>query len=345
MTARPMLRGSLFAMGAAACFGGTVPAVQYFSRDVGPWSTAALLYCGAVVGALRITGATGNERFGRAEVLRLATVAVLGAALAPALLAMGLHRIDGASASLLLDFEAAFTVLLARALYREVISRRMIVALAVMTAGGFALIGPSLAAPRLALGSAAVLGAVLCWALDSALTRPLAELDPPRVVLGKSAIGVTLSLGVALAAREPLPGVAGALGLLACGAIGYGVGLQLYLLAQRHIGAARTASVFATAPFFGAAVALAAAARAPGLSLGLAGGLLAMGTWLLATERHEHSHEHAGLEHEHLHRHDDGHHDHAHAEPVAGEHSHPHRHEGVVHSHPHADDDHHRHEH
>ena len=343
-----MLRGSLFAVASAVCFGGTVPAVQYFSRDVGPWSTAALLYVGAVVGALRITGASGSRRFSRAHLVRLATVAVLGAALAPALLAMGLKRIDGASASLLLDFEAAFTVLLARALYREVISRRVILALGVMTAGGLTLLGPALAAPRLALGSAAVLGAVLCWALDSALTRPLADLDPPRVVVGKSAIGITLSLAVALAAREPLPSLPHGLGLLGCGAIGYGVGLQLYLLAQRHVGAARTASVFATAPFFGAAVALAAGARAPGLSLAAAGGLLAMGTYLLATERHEHAHEHGEMEHDHSHRHDDGHHDHAHDEPGFSperEHSHPHRHDHVVHTHPHADDEQHRHEH
>jgi len=342
-----MLRGSSFAIAAAVCFGATVPAVKYFSRDVGSWSTAALLYAGAMLGALRPSRAKGEKRLGRPELVRLATVAVLGAALAPALLATGLRHVDGASASLLLDFEAPFTVLLARLLYREAVSRRVVVALAIMTSGGLVLVGPTLAAPRIALGSAAVVAAVLCWALDSALTRPLASLEPTRVVVGKSAIGGTLALTIALALREPLPHLAAAGGLLACGVVGYGVSLRFYLLAQRNIGAARTASVFAAAPFFGAAVALAAGAPPSGALLA-AGGLLALGTYLLATERHEHAHEHGATEHEHMHRHDDGHHDHVHTEPgfsPSREHSHPHRHEGVVHTHPHADDEHHAHEH
>ena len=43
--------------------------------------------------------------------------------------------------------------------------------------------------------------------------------------------------------------------LALCGALGYGASLTLYLRAQRAIGAARTGSIFAAAPFVGAAIA------------------------------------------------------------------------------------------
>ena len=67
---------------------------------------------------------------------------------------------------------------------------------------------------------------------------------------------------LALVWREPLPSLAAALALVAVGAAGYGLSLRFYLLAQRAFGAARTGSVFAFAPFIGAALAVALGDRA-----------------------------------------------------------------------------------
>jgi drug/metabolite transporter (DMT)-like permease len=275
-----MRRGALAAASAAACFGVTVPLVQRFGRDVSAWTTAALLY----VGAALVAGGFRGVRELRPHAARVVTVAFLGAAAAPALLAMGLHRIDGASASLLLGFEASFTVLFARALYRERITRRLLLALAIMFAGGVVLVRPQLVAPRSAAGAAFVLLAVLCWAADSALMRPLADLPPAGVVRAKSLVGVGMALAVAFALREPLPAPRAAALLVGCGALGYGLSLRLYLTAQRHVGAARTASVFSVAPFFGAVVAVALGQRGDPTALGAAGALLAVGVAFQATE-------------------------------------------------------------
>jgi len=146
-------------------------------------------------------------------------------------------------------------------------------------------------------------------------------------------------------AGEPAPPARAVLVLLACGATGYGLSLRLYLLAQRAIGAGRTGSVFALAPFLGAAVAIAAGDRiATGWTIGAAA-LLAAGVYLHLTERHGHAHVHESIEHDHVHRHDDGHHDHAHDPPFAGEHAHPHQHARLAHTHEHAPDLHHAHPH
>src|SRR5262249_197057 len=115
--------------------------------------------------------------------------------------------------------------------------------------------------------------------------------------------------------------------------------------AQRAIGAARTGSIFALAPFIGAAVAWILGDRAgSGMTL-LAAWFFGLGAYLHLTEAHEHAHSHAPLEHEHPHRPDAGHHDPRHEPPVRGEHSHLHRHEPRTHRHPHAPDLHHRHDH
>jgi hypothetical protein len=145
---------------------------------------------------------------------------------------------------------------------------------------------------------------------------------------------------VALALGDVWPAASRAAALLAVGATGYGVSLGLYLRAQRELGAGRTASVFAAAPFCGAAVAWALGEPA-GVSTLAGAAVMGVGLVLHATERHEHAHAHDPLDHEHAHRHDDGHHDHAHDPMPEGEHSHPHHHDGLVHTHPHVPDLHH----
>jgi ABC-type nickel/cobalt efflux system permease component RcnA len=133
--------------------------------------------------------------------------------------------------------------------------------------------------------------------------------------------------------------------LIACGGVGYGLSLRLYLGAQRLVGAARTGSVFAAAPFLGAMTAWAIGQRTGGIATIVAGALCAIGVWLHMTESHDHVHTHEAQEHEHAHRHDDGHHTHPHDVYPPGEHSHAHSHERTRHSHAHAPDPHHRHGH
>lgn len=75
------------------------------------------------------------------------------------------------------------------------------------------------------------------------------------------------------------------------------------------LGAARTGSVFAVAPFLGALVAVLLGEPLGGW-ITLAGVLaMGIGVWLHLGEEHHHEHTHETLQHDHPHRHDDGHHD------------------------------------
>jgi hypothetical protein len=125
----------------------------------------------------------------------------------------------------------------------------------------------------------------------------------------------------------------------------FGLSLALFVIALRHLGAARTGAYFALAPFIGALLALALGAPFTA-TLGAAGVLMAAGVWLHLTERHVHLHTHERLVHDHPHRHD-SHHRHAHESGWDGSepHSHPHEHEPLTHAHAHYPDIHHRHEH
>lgn len=341
----PIARGSLLAVLAAALFGLTTPLVKQFGADTGPFATAALLYAGAALGARAAGKRHGELRPTLRHGPRIALVALFGAVLAPVAFAWGLQRAGALATSLLLNLEALFTLLLAWVLYREPIGKRVLGACALMIAGGFLLALRLHQGSWSPLGMAAVGAATLGWALDNTLTRPLADLEPRAVVFWKATLGALLSTALALVLTDAWPGPTAALLLLACGASGYGLSLQLYLRAQRTLGAARTGSLFALAPFVGAALAFALGDRSGATLVLLAAALFATAVYLHVSEQHGHVHVHEPMEHEHSHSHDDGHHTHTHEPPVKGTHSHPHRHERMQHEHSHGSDVHHRHDH
>jgi drug/metabolite transporter (DMT)-like permease len=345
--ALPALRGGLLALLAAALFGISTPLVQQFGSGLGAFSTAALLYAGAAaVGLLSRQRVEREAQLRRGDLPRLCAMAAFGAVVGPVALAWGLQHTSGTSASLMLTLEALFTAVLAGWLYRETLDGRVWTAMALLLAGGMALVLDQGRAGGAQLwGMLAVLLATVAWGVDNTLSRALAERDPGQVVMAKALLGAMATSMLAVAFGEAQPALGAALALFVVGATGYGLSLRFYLLAQRAFGAARTGSVFAFAPFIGAAFAVALGDRSTSALMGLGTVLMLAGVVLHLAESHTHEHEHEALEHEHAHRHDDGHHDHTHDPMPAGEHSHWHRHEPQRHAHAHVPDVHHAHRH
>jgi len=343
----PALRGGLLALLAAALFGASTPLVQQFGVGLGAFSTAALLYAGAAtVGLLSRQRIDREARLQRADLPRLLAMAGFGAVVGPVALAWGLQNTSGTSASLMLTLEALFTAILAWRLYRETMDGRVWTAMALLLAGGMMLVLDQGRAGGAQLwGLLAVLLATAAWGVDNTLSRALAERDPGQVVMAKALLGATATVLLAGLFGEPLPSAGAALALFAIGASGYGLSLRFYLLAQRAFGAARTGSVFAFAPFIGAALAVALGDRSGSGLMALGSLLMLAGVVLHLAESHGHEHPHDAMEHEHAHRHDDGHHDHVHDPMPAGEHSHRHLHEPLHHAHAHVPDAHHAHRH
>ena len=76
------------------------------------------------------------------------------------------------------------------------------------------------------------------------------------------------------------------------GFLGVGVSLVLFMLALRHLGAARTGAYFSLAPFIGALIAVVLLYEPVTAQLIAAGLLMGAGLWLHVAERHEHEHRH-----------------------------------------------------
>jgi len=131
-----------------------------------------------------------------------------------------------------------------------------------------------------------------CWAIDNNLTRKISTADPIQVAAIKCSVAGAVNIAIAAALGMRLPAFLPALAAASVGLLGYGLSLVLFIRALRHVGTARTAAYFSTAPFFGAVTSIAIFRDPITGALLVAGGLMAVGVWLHVTERHEHLHAH-----------------------------------------------------
>jgi drug/metabolite transporter (DMT)-like permease len=347
--ARAPLRGALCGLSAAALFGLSTPLAKRLLGEVSPQLLAGLLYLGAGVSlhAWRVVRPETREAaLTRSDAGWLAGIIVAGGVVGPLLMLIGLNRISGVTASLLLNLEAPFTMALAVLVFREHLGRYGLAAVAFILSGALLLNVERSSGVFDAWGAAAITAACLAWAIDNNLTQRLSARDPVALVRIKTLAAGSINVAIALAMGSELPGVAAVCGALAVGATGYGLSVVLDTYALRLVGAAREAAYFATAPFVGALAATVILGEALESSDVAAMTLMVLGVVALLRERHAHTHAHEPLEHDHLHVHD-AHHQHAHGPGVSTTepHAHAHRHAGLVHDHPHVPDAHHRHRH
>ncbi len=351
----PLQRYAFFALAAAALFGASTPLAKLLLGELPPLALAGLLYLGSGLGLLAVRLATHSRRSAKrpaaqaplaaADYPWLAGAVVAGGVAAPVLLMWGLSGTGASEASLLLNLEGVVTALVAALLFREAVGGRVWTAAALMLAGATVLSWDSQAELKLSLHALAIVGASFCWALDNNLTRRISAADPVVLAMIKGLAAGSVNLVLALALGMQVPAAAPLAGALAVGFLGYGVSLVLFILALRHLGAARTAAHFSTAPFIGAAIAIIVLGEPFTFSFGAALALMAAATWLVLTEQHAHEHTHEYLAHSHRHVHDE-HHQHAHRGDEGPEpHAHWHEHPPMTHSHPHLPDLHHRHQH
>lgn len=340
--------GAACALAAAVLFGAGTPVAKLLLGHASPWLLAGVLYTasGLALVAGRLASRSRGPRPSARDLSLLAGAVLCGGVAGPVLLMTGLRSMPASGASLLLNAEGLFTVLVAWLVLREPTNRRVVAGFVAIALGVLVLAWPGEVSFAGAWPALALLGACLAWAVDNNLTGRLALWDATWLAMVKGLVAgpVNLCLAVVLGASWPsLPvlAAAGAVGVLA-----YGVSLALFIVGMRHLGTARAGAYFSVAPFVGAVLAVALGEPVTPRLL-LAGALMALGIWLHLTEDHDHEHVHEELAHEHEHVHEELHHDHDHPWPVAPgtRHSHPHVHAPVRHRHRHFPDAHHRHEH
>lgn len=138
--------GVPLALATAAFFGASTPLAKYLLGSMDPWILAGLLYLGSglglsiIIAVRKLTGATTREAgLTRSDLPWLVGTVLFDGVLGPVLLLFGLNLTDVASASLLLNLEAVFTLLLAWVVFREHVDRRLFTGEMAIVAGAMLL--------------------------------------------------------------------------------------------------------------------------------------------------------------------------------------------------------------
>ena len=290
---RTQKKGTAFALLAAVLYAVNAPVSKLLLQEVPATVMAALLYLGAGIGvflrgaAQRAAGREKQERpLTRKELPYTVGMVALDIA-APIFLMVGLTRTTAANASLLNNFEIVATSIIALVVFREAISKRLWLAIALVTASSLLLSFEDMSSLSFSWGSLFVLLACVCWGFENNCTRMLSSKDPMEIVVIKGFGSGLGSLVIALALGERLPGALLCLCALALGFVAYGLSIYFYIYAQRHLGAAKTSTYYAAAPFVGAGLSMVIFWEAPSGTYIAALVIMLAGTYFAATDGKE----------------------------------------------------------
>ena len=245
---------TFFAILAAALYAINIPLSKILLQHVSPTMMAAFLYLGAGIG-LFIYGKITKEREHSESLTKAELPYTIGMILldiaAPILLMLGLGSTNSANASLLNNFEIVATSCIAFLIFKETLSKKLTFAIILVTIASITLSFEGKGSFQFNTGSLLVLAASCCWGLENNCTRMLSSKSSVQITTIKGLFSGLGSLIVALIVGESIPEITWIIAVLLLGFIAYGLSINFYIKAQKHLGAAKTSAYYSIAPFLG----------------------------------------------------------------------------------------------
>ena len=314
---------TIYAILAAALYAINVPLSKILLNHVEPTMMASLLYLGAGFGLFLygliekwIGKGERKEPLTKKELPYTVAMVVLDVA-APIFLMLGISKTNSANVSLLNNFEIVATSLIALIIFKEVISKKLWLAIALVTIASIVLSFEGAGALVFNQGSLFVLGACLCWGFENNCTKMISNKSSVEIVVIKGTFSGLGSLIVALVLGEDIPALRWLVCVLALGFVAYGLSIHFYIMAQKDLGAAKTSAYYSVAPFLGVAFSVLLLHERPGVQFYVALVIMIVSTMLMVKDtielQHTHEHSHGDVVHTHLHTHTGNSEDHEHA--------------------------------
>lgn len=245
----------LYAVLAAMFYAVNMPASKVLLNYIEPTMMASLLYLGAGIG-IGILFLMKKKNISKTEYLTKTDLPytlgmIILDIIAPVLLMFGLVHTTSANASLLNNFEIVATTIIAMIIFKEMISKRLWVAISFVTLSSFILSFEDMSSLQFSWGSLLVLLAAMCWGLENNCTKRISSKNTYQIVMLKGIFSGLGSMIIALVTGESIP-MAKYWGIvLLLGFVAYGLSIFFYICEQNVLGAAKTSAFYAFAPFIG----------------------------------------------------------------------------------------------
>ena len=313
----------MFALLVAVFYAINVPISKVLLQHVGPTTMAALLYLGAGIGIGMMSLFNKKDRekaesLTKAELPYIVGMIVLDIA-APIFLMLGISYGSSANASLLGNFEIVATTVIALILFKEAVTKRLWVAIGLITLSSILLSFEGTDSFHFSYGSLLVIMATVCWGLENNCTRELSSKSTYQIVMLKGLCSGLGALVISLIKKESFPGFGYIAIALALGFVAYGLSIFMYVRAQNVLGAAKTSAYYAVNPLIGALLAFVFLSESLSWMYVIALIVMVIGSALVVVDTFIRQHDH---EHQHTFTHSHGGSTHTHTV----RHSHVHKH-------------------
>ncbi len=249
------IKAIIYAFLAALFYAVNVPCAKRLMVDTAPTFMAAFLYLGAGIGVeimylFKFRKEKPEQKLGCKDIPFTVAMVVLDVA-APILLMAGVSIGTAANASLLGNFEIVATTLIALLFFKEKVSWRLWIAIALVTCSSIILSFSGSGSLQFSLGTLLVIGATVCWGLENNCTRSISDKSSYQIVTIKGLGSGAGAFIIAMILGEKLPPLKNIILILALGYVSYGLSIFTYVRAQNTLGAAKTSAYYAAAPFIG----------------------------------------------------------------------------------------------
>ncbi len=282
-------RATFYAILAATLYAINMPLSKLLLLHLSPMVMASMLYLGAGIGMAivgfvqRRIGKGSNDRLlAKKDIPYTIGMVALDIA-APIFLMIGLKSTTAANASLLNNFEIVATAIIAFVVFREVITKRLWLAIAMVTLASIILSVEDITSFQFSYGSVLILVACVCWGFENNCTRKLSINDPLEIVVIKGFGSGLGSLMIALCLGERINNCSCVALAMLLGFVAYGLSIFFYIHAQRELGAAKTSTYYAIAPFIGVALSLVIFRQLPTISFAVALLIMLAGAYFAST--------------------------------------------------------------
>lgn len=248
---------TLQALLAAVLYAINIPLSKILLLKVDAIFMSAFLYLGAGVGIglLYLAGQKQTEqienKLTKKELPYTIGMIILDIA-APICLMFGLSTATAANVSLLNNFEIVATTLIALFVFKELISKRLWIAILLITLASMLLSFEDVSSLQFSYGSLFVIIACICWGLENNCTKMLSSKNTYQIVILKGLFSGLGSFIIALITDEQLPAAMYIIITMLLGFVAYGLSIFFYVKAQKELGAAKTSAYYAVSPFIGA---------------------------------------------------------------------------------------------
>ena len=251
-------KGLLFAFLSSFLYDLNVPVSKYSLKTLSTNEILFLLYFGSAVGLFLLMLFNKKQKFSlkpeKGESIFIIGVIIFDI-LAALFIVESLKYIDASTVSLISILEISFTIVISRFIFKTKISKNLIIAVILVSIGGFLLSFDSSTEFKLSIASMLTVFATACWGLENNLTAKVSDKNPLLLIFYKCFAVAIFNLLFILNINIFELFINNWF-LLVIGFFTYGISILYYVYAIIYIGISKTSIVFSFSPVFGALISL-----------------------------------------------------------------------------------------